>query len=95
MRLAPQIQNLIAVYVKLNEVIPYHISVNKRLIKNPLIYKSIADTYKDQIAFKRFPLVVLNLTIQNSLVDVNIHPQKQDIKFVNPGFLFDCIPKIE
>ena len=31
MRLAPQIQNLIAVYVKLNEVIPYHISVNKRL----------------------------------------------------------------
>ena len=69
------------------------ISVNKRLIKNPLIYKSIADTYKDQIAFKRFPLVALNLTIQNSLVDVNIHPQKQDIKFVNPGFLFDCIPK--
>ena len=31
MRLAPQIQNLIAVYVKLNEVIPYHISVNNRL----------------------------------------------------------------
>ena len=69
------------------------ISVNKRLIKNPLIFKSIAETYKDQIAFKRFPLVILNLEIQNSLVDVNIHPQKQDIKFVNPGFLFDCIPK--
>lgn len=69
------------------------ISVNKRLIKNPLIYKSIAETYKDQIAFKRFPLIVLDLKIQNSLVDVNIHPQKQDIKFVNPGFLFDCIPK--
>jgi DNA mismatch repair protein MutL len=69
------------------------ISVNKRLIKNPLIYKSISETYKDQIAFKRFPLIVLDLKIQNSLVDVNIHPQKQDIKFVNPGFLFDCIPK--
>ena len=69
------------------------ISVNKRLVKNPLIYKSIAETYKDQIAFKRFPLIILDLKIQNSLVDVNIHPQKQDIKFVNPGFLFDCIPK--
>ena len=31
MRLAPQIQNLVGVYVKLNEVIPYHLSVTNRL----------------------------------------------------------------
>ncbi len=69
------------------------ISVNKRLIKNPLIYKSISESYRDLIAQRRFPLAILNIQIESSLVDVNIHPQKHDIKFINPGFIFDCIPK--
>tara|TARA_B100001989_G_C24542675_1_gene468594 strand:- start:337 stop:2220 length:1884 start_codon:yes stop_codon:yes gene_type:complete len=69
------------------------VAVNGRLIKNSLITKAISDSFKDNIAHRRFPLVVLNLTVKNSLIDVNIHPQKQDIKFVNPGFLFDSLPK--
>ena len=42
---------------------------------------------------RRFPLAVLNITIQSNQIDINIHPQKHDIKFINPGFLFDALPK--
>ena len=55
MRLAPQIQNLIAVYVKLNEVIPYHISVNKRLKdlnQNKEIFGSIKFNFDKSIEAK-------------------------------------------
>ena len=69
------------------------LSVNKRLIKNSLLSKSITDSFRDLIPQRRFPLVILNITIESSLVDVNIHPQKNDIKFLNPGFLFDSLPK--
>ncbi|RAP26351.1 DNA mismatch repair endonuclease MutL [Candidatus Marinamargulisbacteria bacterium SCGC AG-333-B06] len=70
------------------------ITVNGRLIKNNLIMKALADSYRDMIPQRRFPLAILNITIEQSLIDVNIHPQKSDIKFVNPGFLFDCLPKV-
>ena len=70
------------------------ITVNGRLIKNNLIMKALTDSYRDMIAQRRFPLAILNINIEQSLIDVNIHPQKTDIKFVNPGFLFDCLPKV-
>ncbi|MBH38138.1 hypothetical protein CL658_03800 [bacterium] len=70
------------------------ITVNGRLIKNNLIMKALTDSYRDMIAQRRFPLAILDINIEQSLIDVNIHPQKADIKFVNPGFLFDCIPKV-
>ena len=70
------------------------ITVNGRIIKNSLIIKAITNSFRDLIPQRRFPLVILHITITQSLVDVNIHPQKADIKFVNPGFLFDCIPKV-
>ncbi len=69
------------------------IAVNSRVVKNPLIQKSLFDAYRDLIPQRRFPLVVLRIEIQSSQVDVNIHPQKQDVKFVNPGFIFDALPK--
>ena len=70
------------------------ITVNGRLIKNNLIMKALTDSYRDMIAQRRFPLAILDIKLEPSLIDVNIHPQKTDIKFVNPGFLFDCLPKV-
>lgn len=69
------------------------VSVNNRLIKNSLIQKAILDAYRDRIPQRRFPLSILNITLQQSSVDVNVHPQKLDVKFLNPGFIFDVIPK--
>ena len=51
------------------------------------------NSYKDLIPHRRFPLVILNLTMAPDSVDVNIHPQKMEVKFLQPGFIFDAILK--
>ena len=69
-------------------------AINQRVIKSGIISKAIQTSFRDVIPSKRHPLVVLNVNISDrSQVDVNIHPQKQDVKFLNPGFMFDAFPK--
>ena len=55
--------------------------VNGRLVKNYEIIKSINDSYHTYKPEDKFPIVILNINVDFSLVDVNIHPTKQDIKF--------------
>lgn len=69
------------------------VSVNRRLVKSGVIQKALMESFKDLIPARRFPLVALDISVAKQSVDVNIHPQKLDIKFVNPGFLYDALPK--
>ncbi|MBT5954429.1 DNA mismatch repair endonuclease MutL [bacterium] len=69
-------------------------SVNKRLVKSMVLSKALKIAYKDDIPSNRFPFIYLNIEIPSSSIDINIHPQKQDIKFLSPGFVFDCVPKV-
>lgn len=69
------------------------VTVNRRLVKSPSLYKALQDSFKDLIPHRRFPLAVLDITLDSELVDVNIHPQKLDVKFLNPGFLYNALPK--
>lgn len=68
-------------------------SVNGRLISNATLKKAVEQSYRDIIVPKRFPLLALSLKMASDTVDVNIHPQKTDIKFLNPGFVFDALKK--
>lgn len=55
--------------------------VNGRVVKNQEINRVINDSYHSFKPDTRYPIVVLNLKTDPSLVDVNIHPTKMDIKF--------------
>lgn len=55
--------------------------VNGRIVKNIEINKCINDSYHTYKPDDRYPVVVINIDVDTSLVDVNIHPTKQDIKF--------------
>lgn len=57
--------------------------VNGRVVKNASLNKTINDAYSNFKEDTRFPIVVLNITTDPSLIDVNIHPSKLDIKFSN------------
>lgn len=70
------------------------IGVNGRAVKSQVLSKAIQTAYKDIIPQRRFPLIVLSIHIPQDYIDVNIHPQKLDIKFLNPGALFDSLPKV-
>lgn len=57
--------------------------VNKRVVRNTELNRSINDAYHTYKPESRYPIVVLNINTDPSLVDVNVHPSKLDIKFSN------------
>ena len=55
--------------------------VNGRVVRNMELNRVINDAYHSYKPDNRYPIVVLNIEVDPSLIDVNIHPTKQDIKF--------------
>lgn len=55
--------------------------VNGRIVKNMEINRCINDSYHTYKPDDKYPIVILKIDVDTSLVDVNIHPTKQDIKF--------------
>ncbi len=69
-------------------------SVNGRLIKNPILLKAIQHCFADLVPQKRFSVAILQITVLTGDVDVNVHPQKMDVKFVKPASVFEAIQKV-
>ena len=67
--------------------------VNDRVIKNNDINRAINDAYYTYKPDIKFPIVVLKINADPTLVDVNIHPTKQDIKIGKVNVLYDLIVK--
>lgn len=55
--------------------------VNGRVVRNAEINRIINDAYHSYKPDNRYPIVVLNIKVDPTLIDVNIHPTKMDIKF--------------
>ena len=55
--------------------------VNGRVVRNSSINKAINDAYHTYKPDNRYPIVVINIEVDPSQIDVNIHPTKMDIKF--------------
>ena len=62
--------------------------VNKRVIKSPLIFKAINDSYNRFIPHNMSPAYVLNLDIDPTQVDVNVHPRKLEVRFASEQNIF-------
>lgn len=65
--------------------------VNDRVVKNLEINKIINDAYHTYKPDNKFPVVILKIETDPTLIDVNIHPTKQDIKFSKINALEDLI----
>ena len=65
--------------------------VNGRIIKNIEINRAINDAYNTYKHEGFYPIVVINIETDPTLVDVNIHPTKQDIKMSKMDILTDLI----
>lgn len=55
--------------------------VNGRVVRNNEINKVINDSYSNYKPDTRYPITVINIKGDPSLIDVNIHPTKMDVKF--------------
>lgn len=55
--------------------------VNGRIVTNSYVNRIIKEAYHTFLAENKFPIVVINILTDPTIIDVNIHPTKQDIKF--------------
>ncbi len=65
--------------------------VNRRFVKNPLLQKAIEDGYRAFLMQHKFPFTVLLLDINPELVDVNVHPQKLEVRFSDGMTVYNCM----
>ncbi|MEI8215601.1 MAG: DNA mismatch repair endonuclease MutL [Eubacteriales bacterium] len=65
--------------------------VNGRYVHDKLIEKAISSAFAERMPKGRYPAVFLFLTINPELIDVNIHPSKLEIKFLNENVVFNFI----
>lgn len=68
--------------------------VNGRVVRNQDLNRVINDSYHSYKPDNRYPIVVLNIDVDPSLVDVNVHPTKMDIKFSKQEELLNLISKM-
>ena len=67
--------------------------VNGRIVESRALSKAIDTAYKSLVPKNGFPLAVLVLTVPPRTVDVNVHPQKIEMKFEDEGLLFKAVYK--
>ena len=65
--------------------------VNGRPVKSRLLIAAFEEAYRNQLMVGKFPACVLHLVLPANSVDVNVHPAKTEVKFLNEKAVFDCI----
>ena len=65
--------------------------VNDRPVKSRILIAALEEAYRNQIMVGKFPACVLHLHLPASVVDVNVHPAKTEVKFLNEKAVFDCV----
>lgn len=65
--------------------------VNQRYVRSGLCMQALQEAYQNEIMVGRFPACVLELTLPYASVDVNVHPAKTEIKFMQDSSVYECI----
>jgi len=68
-----------------------HFFVNGRMVKSPTAMKALEESYKGSIMVGKHPSCVLDICLAHDLVDVNVHPAKTQVRFVNEKAVFEAI----
>jgi DNA mismatch repair protein MutL len=67
------------------------IYVNNRSIRDRLVTRAVMEGYGQRLMKGRYPQVVIFLEVDPSLVDINVHPTKQEIRFRHSRLVYQTI----
>ncbi len=65
--------------------------INGRFIKSPLVMKAVEQAYHGLTMQHKFPMAILQLTMDAGLLDVNVHPTKMEVRFRREKDVFDAV----
>jgi DNA mismatch repair protein MutL len=68
-----------------------HLFVRGRPIRDRALVRAVAQAYGQLIPAGRYPEGAVYLELDGALVDVNVHPQKSEVRFADPRALFDAV----
>ncbi len=67
------------------------IYVNQRPVQDKIIKRAVMEAYRRQIVPGSYPFIILFLDIAPDLVDVNVHPRKLEVKFLESQKIYDAV----
>jgi DNA mismatch repair protein MutL len=70
---------------------PQHVFVNRRIIRDRSLQHAITDAYSTATIRERSPEVHLFLELAPDRVDVNVHPTKAEVRFLEPGLVHEVL----
>ena len=70
------------------------IFLNNRYIVNQTIASAIGNAYSAYLMKRQYPFYSLSITVPNEIVDVNVHPNKTDVRFANNQIIYGTIYSI-
>jgi DNA mismatch repair protein MutL len=65
--------------------------LNKRYVISDLIFRAIQEAYKGTLMTGKFPFFIVNLEINPSVIDFNVHPKKLNIRFENEDYIYNKV----
>lgn len=65
--------------------------INDRFVKDKMMSKAIEDAFDQALSIGKFPFAVINVSINPSEVDVNVHPAKLEVKFQDESAIYSVI----
>jgi DNA mismatch repair protein MutL len=71
-----------------------HLLINGRPVRDNALARAIAYAYGSVLPPGRYPAGALHMTLDPSVIDVNVHPQKLEVRFANARATFDTVTKL-
>ena len=68
-----------------------HLVINGRVVEDKRLQQAVIEGYRSVLEVGRFPIAVVYLQTPDGLVDVNVHPQKTEVRLAQPRLLFSLI----
>lgn len=65
--------------------------INGRYVVNLTVQTAVANAYGDFLMKRQYPFFVLYLTVPNDEIDVNVHPNKLDVKFLKSNLVYSVV----
>lgn len=68
-----------------------HYYVNGRYIRSNVVSKAIEDAFAPYLMMHKYPFTALHIEIPMSVMDVNVHPTKQEVRFAEPDTVYKVV----